>query len=70
MVLILSPEDDVEIVFRLINLWFNNSSKNEVNEGLSKILTKISVHKFVPLTYLAKQVYAEDLKSSFVVNRL
>jgi ataxia telangiectasia mutated family protein len=49
--------DDFRAVFRLLSLWFNNSSIEQVNQTMfdhasnEGLITQVPSHKFVPLIY-------------------
>jgi len=51
-VLTLSKGPDLEIVFKILNLWLSNCRLvGEVNEMIKKIVKNVSSFKFVPLVY-------------------
>ena len=51
-VLVLSKGPDLEIVFKILNLWLSNCRQvGEVNDLIKKIVKNASSFKFVPLVY-------------------
>lgn len=50
-VLKLSSDGDLECVFQLINLWFENHEKPSVNDFLNEMVDSIPSYKFVRLTH-------------------
>jgi hypothetical protein len=50
-VLKLSKENDLEIVFRVINLWLTNSDNDKVNKCFVLIIEEVPSYKFVSLFY-------------------
>ena len=51
IVLSISPENDLDIVFRVINLWLSNSKEDDVNRIMALIVDSTPSFKFIPLTY-------------------
>ena len=50
-VLVASPEPDLDIVFKVVNLWLNNFDDAKVNSAVDELVESVSSFKFVPLTY-------------------
>lgn len=51
-VLLLSPEADEDVVFRLVGYWLSNASVRRVNEKLStSLFDRVATYKMVPLQY-------------------
>ena len=44
-------EDDIDIVFRLMQLWLSNCSDQKVNILMEDIIVTVPSYKFIPLTY-------------------
>lgn len=65
-ILQLSMEDDIDIVFRLMQLWLSNCSDQKVNILMEDIIITVPSYKFIPLTYqlLSRLGGSEDLSLS------
>ena len=46
-----SPLPEIETVFKIVNLWFTNSHVDDVNNIMTKLVTKSVSYKFIPLIY-------------------
>lgn len=49
--LALSPKAELDVVFRVLSLWFSNQLNGEVNRVVQDIIESVPSYKFVPLSY-------------------
>ncbi|XP_022845090.1 serine/threonine-protein kinase ATM isoform X2 [Olea europaea var. sylvestris] len=49
--LIIGDKYDVRVVFRLVSLWFNLSSRQIVVDGMLGTIREVQSYKFIPLVY-------------------
>ncbi|XP_043704321.1 serine/threonine-protein kinase ATM isoform X2 [Telopea speciosissima] len=49
--LVIGDKYDVRVVFRLVSLWFNLSSRSNVVNGMLSTVKEVQSYKFVPLVY-------------------
>lgn len=47
----LSPKAELDVVFRVLSLWFSNQLNGEVNRAVQDIVESVPSYKFVPLSY-------------------
>ncbi|KAL4085673.1 hypothetical protein PRIC1_015009 [Phytophthora ramorum] len=48
----LSPEAELDMVFRVLSLWFNNQHKADINRVvIEEVIDAVPSYKFVPLSY-------------------
>lgn len=66
-VILTSPENDIEAVFKVISLWFENDQIQSVQKLISRLIKREISYKFIPLTYqLFSRIGVEDeAKPSF-----
>ena len=50
-VLFLSQDNDLEIIFQVVNLWLSNLQNSSVADAIRHLITKCPTFKFVPLHY-------------------
>lgn len=59
--LVLGDKYDVRVVFRLVSLWFNLSSRQIVVNGMLNTIEEIQSRKFIPLVYqIASRMGSKD----------